>query len=97
MKDYKEEYFRVREELNSLKDENRALSDALKNKEEKIAEMISNQAVRDQEWQDHLTRTSEAIEEAAEAQLRYEQARADIKALQEEFGQLIKQLKKALK
>ena len=97
MKDYKEAYFRVREELNSLRDENKALCDALKNKEEEIADMLSRQALIEQEWQEHLTRTAEAIEEAAEAQMRYEQAREEIMELHKEFEHIIKQLKKELK
>lgn len=90
----KEELLRLREKLNSLQDENSALKQALSDKDRTIAEMEKKMAARNAVWEEHLTTVSEAIEEAAEARLGFEQAHEEVKALQKELKEALRAVRK---
>ena len=93
----KEEIQRLREKTNSLQDENMALKTALEDKDRKIAELDQSAETRTELWEKHLTDTAEAIEEAAEAKLAFEQALAQTNVLRREMDQALRAIRKLLK
>lgn len=93
----KEEIQRLREKTNSLQDENTALKTALEDRDRKIAELEKNMEQRTELWEKHLTETAEAIEEAAEAKLEFEQALAQTNVLRREMDQALRAIRKLLK
>ena len=92
----KEEIQRLREKTNSLQDENTALKTALEDKDRKIAELEQGAEKRTELWERHLTETAEAIEEAAEAKLAFEQALARTDELRREMEQALRAVRKRL-
>ena len=92
----KEEVQRLREKLSSLQDENTALKTALDDKDKKIAELEKAADERAELWGKHLTDVAEAIEEAAEARLGYEQAREATEELRRELTAALRAIKKRL-
>lgn len=93
----KEEIQRLREKTNSLQDENTALKTALEDRDRKIAELEKSMEQRRELWEKHLTETAEAIEEAAEAKLEFEQALAQTNVLRREMDQALRAVRKLLK
>lgn len=96
MKDYREEYFRIREELNTTKDENNALKAELEDKDRTIAEMEAEREKQRELWEEHLTEVGNAIEEAAEARLAYEQALKAAEELRLEMQKIVRSLRKTI-
>ena len=92
----REEIQRLREKTNSLQDENTALKTALEDKDRKIAELEQSAEKRTELWERHLTETAEAIEEAAEAKLAFEQALARTDELRREMEQALRAVRKRL-
>lgn len=92
----KDEIQRLREKTGSLQDENTALKAALDDKDKKIAELEADLERRSALWEKHLTEVAEAIEEAAEAKLGYEQARNAAEALRRELTAALRAIRKRL-
>lgn len=90
----KEEIERLREKLNSLQDENKALKTALEDREERIAALERELDSRAELWEKHLTDTAEAIEEAAEARLGYEQAKQAADNMCRELKQILRSFRR---
>ena len=92
----KEDVQRLREKTGSLQDENTALKAALDDKDKKIAELEKAAEGRAELWEKHITEVAEAIEEAAEAKLGYEQARDAAEDLRRELSAALRIIKKQL-
>ena len=92
----KEENQRLREKLNSLQDENTALKKALADKEDRIAELEHEVDSRAEQWEKHLTETATAIEEAAEAKLAFEQAKAAVDEMRREYRLALRALRRSI-
>ena len=90
----KEEIQRLREKINSVQDENNALKKALEDKEQTIAALEQELDSMSDLWEKHLTETAEAIEEAAEAKLGYEQAKAAADNMCRELKQIIRSFRR---
>lgn len=85
---------RIRERCNSLEQENKALKDALSDKDETIAQLERELDKREETWAQHITEVSEAIEEAAEAKLAYEQARDEVEVIRKDMRRFVNAMKK---
>lgn len=90
----KEELLRLREKINSLQDENSALEQALSDKDKVIEGLEKRIATKAAAWEEHLRSVSEAIEEAAEARLSFEQAHEEAAALQKELKEALRAVRK---
>lgn len=92
----KEEIQRLREKTNSLQDENTALKKVLQDKDTRIAELEKELDSRASQWEKHLTETAEAIEEAAEAKLAFEQAKQAADDLRRELKQILRSFRQTV-